>query len=348
MVDIESRRKDVLKSINSFSKKEYFKEELYDEFVNLEKEIVYLTFNKEHADYSDLRIKDVVNHFSGLKDRYEPYLKDKFEKFYNLSKSIIGRMNSLRSGFIGERNVIKSLDRLKYDNIVLINKEFCFKKHNNEHTTEIDAIVITKKGLFILEVKNSKDNIKLDRIGNFYKNDTLIYDSNILESLDDKEFILNSLLLSTKFKNLNIEKMVVCANNNIKFENDNEDIKYCYRSELTKKIEGYEGEEILTNKEMRELAKIIEQSETKKSYPIENEINEFKLAFVELLIHYDLYGGSEIIEEHTQILKESKILIEEQEKTNKSIRNNNWLQYLILGCGSALTGFFVGRLLKRN
>ena len=59
----ENRIKEILSLMQSFKKETYHKDELLPEYFELQKEMINLTFNDNHAENGKLRIWDVENHF---------------------------------------------------------------------------------------------------------------------------------------------------------------------------------------------------------------------------------------------------------------------------------------------
>ena len=58
----EKRINEIISQITAFSKGSYTKSEFLPELLKLQKELIELTFNTEHAENGDLRLWDVERH----------------------------------------------------------------------------------------------------------------------------------------------------------------------------------------------------------------------------------------------------------------------------------------------
>lgn len=129
--------------------------------------ILYLwiqTFKSKNKLKKALKKLNVYNH-----DKHSIISARFTEEFKNLeyTKAIVNKINPLIAGAIGEHLVAKELEKLP-DNFVLIN-DFSFslnppifnKKNNDRiYSIQIDHLLITNAGIFILETKNwSKESI---------------------------------------------------------------------------------------------------------------------------------------------------------------------------------------------
>ena len=61
-----NRVNELMASMKSFGKEAYYRSELLDEMFALQREIVALTFNEDHASTADLRIWDVERHLEQM------------------------------------------------------------------------------------------------------------------------------------------------------------------------------------------------------------------------------------------------------------------------------------------
>ena len=151
----EKRENEIISQITAFSKDTYTRSEYLPELLKLQKELIVLTFNAEHAENGDLRLWDVERHLRKMNDERCHVADDELARFVKGSKVICNNISVEFSGNAGEQKVFRALDNLGCQNSVLHNVELEF----DGRRTEIDAIVFTNHAIFIIEIKNSKKNI---------------------------------------------------------------------------------------------------------------------------------------------------------------------------------------------
>lgn len=343
----DTRVENILKTFKSFQEEEYSKDDLISEYLQLEKEIVNLTFNKEHAENADLQLYDVQKHLINLNEQCEGIISNELNQFIPLNTNIRNNIKKYKSGYKGERKVFNVLETLKSYNITLKNIEL---KIGNHHT-EYDSIVITKKAIFIIEVKNSKRDILIDEKGDLYRNQRIVnFDSNLGVKMNDKEYIIRNLLQFTNNDDIKIEKLVVFTNSPIKVENNCKYIKHCYLSDLPHIIDEYEGEKIFTKNNIFEINKIIKEMEIFEKFKVKEDIEKYKLSFANTLAKLECFAGSDIgqiyVERIKDINDDRKELIDSKSKAgfiSQKKQNRKWLGFTIVGIISALTGFIIGK-----
>lgn len=123
---------------------------------NIRSEYLILNKNKVFVKEFETNKNALVN------KRANSYIKD-----LKYTKEVISGLGNLISGAIGENMVVKEIKKLSH-NYVLIN-DFClsfhppiYKKKNNDkiYSIQIDHLLISKAGIFILETKNwSKETV---------------------------------------------------------------------------------------------------------------------------------------------------------------------------------------------
>ena len=160
----EKRITEIISQITAFSKGFYTKSEFLPELLKLQKELIDLTFNAEHAENGDLRLWDVESHLRQMNEERGHVADDELVNFIQGSKIVCNSISAEFSGNAGEQKVFRALENLSCQNGVLHNVELEF----DGRRTEIDAIVFTNHAIFIIEIKNSKKDILIDEDGEFY------------------------------------------------------------------------------------------------------------------------------------------------------------------------------------
>ena len=280
----EERINEIMNAIHSFSKDVYHKEELLPEYLELQKELVNLTFNDSHAENGKLQIWDVEKHLEKLNIQCGHIVDEELELFMNDSKFICNAIKSELSGNAGEYKTFRTLETLRCNNKVMKNVEL----KSGDRRTEIDAIVFTEKAIFIIEVKNPRRDICIDNRGNYFRiGNKMHLDCNIGEKMNDKVFILREILESYGYPNANIESFVVFTNSAMQVENKYEYITTCFLSNLPHLIERYDNRMIYNDTDITDMINAVKESECKEAYPLEVNIDQYKYRFANIMTIFE-------------------------------------------------------------
>ena len=337
---------NIIKSFKSFQDKEYLKDELIEQYLELEKEIVNLTFNKEYAQNADLQLSDVQGHFFNLNEQYGGILTNELNDFIILNTNTINNIKKCKSRYRGKKKAFKVLDTLKTHNVNLKNIELKM----GDFQVEFDSILITRKAIFIIEVENSVKDILIDERGDLYRNDKVVnFKFNSIEKMNEKEYMLRNLLHFTSNDELKIEKLVVFTNSAIKVENKFKNLKHCFLFDLSRIIDEYEGEKIYSKKDIFKFSKLIKKMNFSEEYKVNEEIDKYKTSFANILSKIECFGGSEIGQTHIEKIKGYKDRFNtiydshkiDEMKTNNKQKENKWIVATILAVLSGVLCYFI-------
>ena len=176
------------------------KKQTVDEFKNVKKELPkheflnalldaqYIALNRVmnelHVDSANLRIFDVLNHFKSVNAERGNIIDEELNIFEPLCVDLNNCICAELSGNAGEAKAFKSLDTLTCENRIFKNVELM----DGNHHVEIDAVVLTRKAQFIIEVKNPKKNIRIDERGNYIRLSNHEHlECNIGEKMNERE-----------------------------------------------------------------------------------------------------------------------------------------------------------------
>ncbi len=279
-MNIEKRVTEILSQITAFSKASYTKSEYLPELLKLQKEMIDLTFNVEHAENGDLRLWDVERHLRKLNEERGHVADDELAKFIMGSKAVCHTIGAELSGNAGEQKVFRSLENLSCENAVLRNVELEF----DGKRTEIDAIVITNHAIFIIEIKNSKKNIFIDEDGEFYRTGySMHHDCNIAEKMDEREAMLRKALERAGMDYLKIFKIVTFTNPHIDVENKYHYIKVCGSNYLPTFIDKFTSNQWYTYENICTMMAAVNEVKCPDAYQMEINMEEFKTDFAYLM-----------------------------------------------------------------
>lgn len=276
----KNRTKEILSSMHSFSEGKYPKKKLLPEYFELQKEMINLTFNDDHAENGKLRIWDVENHLEKLNEECGHVANEELKAFKEDSKIFCNLIKSELSGNAGEYKAFRSLETLRCKNKIMKNIEF----KSGDHRTEIDAIVFTEKAVFIIEVKNSLRDIYIDERGNYFRiSDIMHLDCNIGEKMNDKIYLLREALKPAGYSNANIVNLLVFTNSTMQVDNKYEYITTCFLGNLPHIIEEYDGKPIYSDSSISAMMESVTNAECKEAYPIEMDMDLYKYHFANLM-----------------------------------------------------------------
>ena len=334
-----NRINEIAAHITAFSKDAYYREELLPELMELQKQLINLVFNGTHAETSHLRIWDVERHLDQMNADCCHVADELLAQVLINCKKICNMIKSEFSGNAGEKKAFWSIDTIRCKKTVLKNVEF----RNGEHRTELDGIVFTDKAIFIIEVKNPSRDIYIDERGNYCRiGTTMTYDKNIGEKMNEKVSLLKDALAGSGIENINIENIVVFANNNIRVDNRYTYINTCFLSDMPHIIEKYSGSISYSDEDIYSMVASVYKAQCHEAYPLTIDMQQFKLDFATLLATLEIAASGEIDE----IADESSVEYIESnvntasidyEVSMQKISKKPILPNVVFGIGTALT-----------
>lgn len=274
-----NRVNEIATSFTSFTKDTYHKTEILPELFALQTELVEKTFDVG-TETAGLKIWDIERHLDEMNAEFGGIVTERLEVFKKDCKYICNLIKAEISGNRGEMKAFDSLSRIHGEHTILKNIELS----NNELRSELDAVVITRNGAFIVEVKNTSRNIFIDEEGNYYRTgEFLRWDSNIGEKMQVKRSLLREVFNAKGLGNIPIYEIVVFTNNRIEVQNKCRTLKTCFLSQLPYIIDKCRDLVISFN-EMNLAAQAVSQANIEKSYPFEFDADAFKMNFANILV----------------------------------------------------------------
>lgn len=275
-----SRIEELMSAMKSFGNEKYEKSELLTEMLTLQREIVELTFNDEHASTADLKIWDVERHLEQMNQNCGNVADKELQNFKNGSKTLCNLIKAEISGARGEAKAFRTLQKIRSKNIVLKNVELS----DEDTRTELDAIVIMSGAISIIEVKNTAKDVFIDEDGNYFRTgEFLRWDCNIAEKMSIKETLLRKVLEDNGVQDVQIRNIVVFTDTRIEIQNRYSGIRTCFVSQLPYIIGGFTGIRQMTDEEMGAAEAAIKNAESKEAYPFEFDVDQYKRDFATLM-----------------------------------------------------------------
>lgn len=267
--------------IKAFSKESYHKSEILPELLSYQQEIAVIAMGEENK---DVRFFELIKYFESENEQLGGALTTSLEKFRKDSLMIANLIKAEISGCVGETKAFQSLEKLRCNNRIIKNIELC----NDTFRTEIDAVVVTEKGIFIIEVKNTQKNVFIDKNGDFYRNSKYQkFDSNISSKMQIKETLLREKLDALGYGGIKIFPVIVFTNKYIEVQNKRRGLKTCFLNQLPYVIDDWKSFEDLTTDDLEAIEKELTDVAASATFPMHFDTNSVKANFIELMNHWE-------------------------------------------------------------
>ena len=256
------------------------KKQLIRELMKLQSQVAKTVFGEE-AGQAGKNVQDVISYL-GSRTKGDLYLNELLQKCKSDITEIGEMIKGEQTGKAGEDKAFKSLETVSKNCKILRNVELS----DGCHLSEIDLVAVTNSGVFLLEVKNTARNIIIDSKGNYIRiaqNGYAVQDKNIGEQMNEKEYLLRTVLKKAGINNVNIHSLVVFTNSSIDVKNDYPYIKECFLSELPHIVENCVDGHRYSDKTLLTITKAIINAKTEGAYPYKIDMKAFKHNFATLV-----------------------------------------------------------------
>jgi len=289
-MNIQERQNQIYKSINSFKKDLYHKSEILPELLSYQQEVVNIAFSDTTKEKNTLRFWDAIEHYKKLSAEHKNIANSELEKFIIDCKKANNKIKAEISGNRGEEIVLRNLETLKIKNTISKNIEL----QNETTRSEIDTVVFTQKGAFIIEVKNTKKNIFIDRDGLFFRvtDERQQFDSNIAEKMQIKEALLRNELDKLGYSGLQIFKIVVFTNTKAEIQNKCKQLQTCFSNQLATIIENWNAPIYLRTNDLYIMSEALNKLSSSATFPMELDTEAAKKNFALLAAKLELAESS--------------------------------------------------------
>lgn len=266
--------------------------EYVDELLKFQTESARLAFGQD--DVEGIRINEVVARCEALaREKNLSNNQDVFEGL-NAIKVINKEIAVAMSGKSGENRVagmfqyVTRPDASFFRNVYICNEDDVFDE------TELDAVVLTKNGLVILEEKTAKDDITIAPDGRIlFNNASCYHDISIGEKMKKKRRLLKKRI-QKEFEKVGIDKEVVVDSLlvfstpkgvRIRVHDQFRQENYCFRGSLFNRIDGFESDMVYTENELSALNQILTNIETEqKRFELKFDPEELKRSFAKAIV----------------------------------------------------------------
>lgn len=180
----------------------------------------------------------------------------------NAAYVIVGRRyNILNSGRRGEKQLFRAVKRLSGNNIVFCNLPVRYKRGRSE----LDMLIISHKGVIIVEVKNHGGTIQGSWKADKWEQRKYYRDKNTVQQMDNpikqmrRQRDIVKSILNAAGEDVWIDTVLYFSGDNVKLKLNLREIDYvCLGSkELMHFLENYDCGEVLSRSRMENIAKIM-------------------------------------------------------------------------------------------
>ena len=286
----ETRKIEIQNNLTNKGVKEgvkYNNAELLSVLLEYQNALSESVFTKLHAEH--LAAKDVLLHFRCLAEEYGLEQSEEFLRFdANMSK-LQRTIRALINGNKGEREAAEALRLITLDKGVEVLSNIEIQDGND--CTEYDEIVISPNGIFVIEVKNYKNPMKLTKEGNLVRQDGVQHGPkyNLGVKMNKKEFLLRKLL-AEKLEEVGLDipiyynGIILFTNNESNLIDEYNQIPICYCSTISQYIRSQNCDtEPLTTEQIVTLKRIIRELHTPLKYTCEFSCEEITNDFAHLM-----------------------------------------------------------------
>lgn len=190
------------------------------------------------------------------------------------------------AGVNAENRIDRCLQHVNREDIQVFKSVYL---QDAEAETEIDKVILTKSGIIVLEIKNAKEDITIDRNGRIlFNNSSCYHDISIGDKMECKRRLLRNSL-EQAMRNSGVEfpvditSFVVFStphNKRVKVTDLFGKERYCFKSSINRIVENHDGMTEMTEEEYEVLSQALATLETRrKGFALPFDPDEFKQIF---------------------------------------------------------------------
>lgn len=183
----------------------------------------------------------------------------------NMAYVIVGRRyNILNSGRRGEKQLFRAVKRLSGNNIVFCNLPVRYKRGRSE----LDMLIISHKGIIIVEVKNHSGTIQGNWKADKWEQRKYYRDKNTSQQMDNpikqmrRQRDIVKSILNAAGEDVWIDTVLYFSSDNVKLKLNLRETDYvCLGSrELIHFLESYDRGEVISRSRMENIARIMNEA----------------------------------------------------------------------------------------
>ncbi len=262
------------KKLNAFEHGFCKSSEMLTECLNLRNEMATAAFGKDCTD--GVRFSDVADHYSVLNRVYRFIPGDMIDEFSCECNKADRYIDKLISGREGEKMLFDTLKHLTSLNFRRTNIEINDLVGETDRRTEMDALVVTARKIYIIEVKNPHYDITIDDQGCYLLGGRRYP---LADRMRLRARMVSLAAIRAGIPNPKVYKIVVNANSNVHITSNCREIRVCYLDRLISLIDGFTGPDVYDIDQMESLMNEIDNVTTESCYEPSFDVSLLKTGF---------------------------------------------------------------------
>lgn len=207
--------------------------------------------------------KDVMPHFEALASEYGVKDTPEYDRLAHNMSYLGFTIASFKKGRTGEQKAMRALRVMTFDDGVEILQNIGLRDETSE--TEIDAVVITPYGVFMIEVKNFSGDCIITERGILKRADGSGAAYDLGGKMLDKEFLLRSCL--GDLAKVPYHGILLFADDNAKLQDRYGQIPVSYCNTVNEDIRSFNHGEMLTEDQITEIRNRLLANNTCRLFP---------------------------------------------------------------------------------
>ena len=253
--------KNRLSGIGTMTGATYTNQEIVDHLKDLQRAIAHEVCNEDED--SRVRADAIVQAVEGKVNALGLQDSESFTIFKKDMRDIGREIALTISGMKGEAKGFRALKALEYDNDTYVLRNVCL--HDGEGRTEIDALVVSPYGIFVIEMKNCRKTMTITEDGYFQKLENPDYQYPLGERMCCKEILVREAIGETL--SVPVRSMLLLVNDSEVIDKFGK-VQMANRNTVVYKIRSYAKEsEHLNESQINEVVAKIEASHEEAKYP---------------------------------------------------------------------------------
>lgn len=251
----------------------------------IEQSIVDIIFEEKHG--NNLYLYDVINY---LENQIDKTKLNSNQKIIDMMDSLINFQNYSRkilSGLKGEKITNRLLSELRNETYCRILSNVSL--HDGYFNSEADNIVITKRGIFLIETKTRKHNMIITENGFFIPQKNSkggCRGTNVLDQLEEQEFLIRDFIRNKglELNNCLIHSYICFATKDFRVEDRSQSGKVLNLHNLNSTILENQSFINLTNEEIDAYADALSELESDELSKIDFDLDELRTNLIDGII----------------------------------------------------------------
>lgn len=202
------------------------------------------------------------------------------KKFKHDMGSLAVNISSHIAGLVGEQRAFRSLRPIQYDRDTLVLHNVTLR--DGDDATEVDAVVVTPYGVFVIEVKNCKGSMIITPTGFFQRETGYSYRYPLGERMGCKEVLVRRCI--GEDLDVPVHTMLLFVNDHSSLKDEFGAIHVSYSNTVAYDIRAHKKDgRFLSSEQVAAISEAIEANRVEASYPSKTDLGAVVENFASLM-----------------------------------------------------------------